>query len=67
MRFEPLEYLPYDFANRRHIGPSPVEMDEMLGVVGAESLDALIEATVPAANVPYPSPREAGRGVRQGG
>ena len=21
--FEPTEYLPYDFANRRHIGPSP--------------------------------------------
>ena len=48
MPFEPTEYLPYDFANRRHIGPSPDEMDAMLEVVGAESLDALIDDTVPA-------------------
>ncbi|MBI1416246.1 MAG: aminomethyl-transferring glycine dehydrogenase [Limimaricola sp.] len=47
MPFTPTEYLPYDFANRRHIGPSPAEMAEMLKVIGAESLDALIDATVP--------------------
>ena len=34
MPFKPTEYLPYDFANRRHIGPSPEEMDEMLQVAG---------------------------------
>ena len=49
MPFEPTEYLPYDFANRRHIGPSPEEMDAMLQVVGADSLDALIEDTIPRA------------------
>jgi glycine dehydrogenase len=48
MTFQETEYHPYDFANRRHIGPSPVEIDEMLAVVGAESLDALIDETVPA-------------------
>ncbi|GAB5467436.1 MAG: aminomethyl-transferring glycine dehydrogenase [Rhodospirillales bacterium] len=48
MTFTLTDYLPYDFANRRHIGPSPAEMDEMLEAVGAESLDALIEETVPA-------------------
>jgi glycine dehydrogenase len=42
------DYDTYDFANRRHIGPSPAEMAEMLDVVGAPSLDALIERTVPA-------------------
>ena len=47
MPFEPTDYLPYDFANRRHIGPSPEEMAAMLKVVGAPSLDALIEETVP--------------------
>ncbi|WP_319824403.1 aminomethyl-transferring glycine dehydrogenase [Thalassovita sp.] len=47
MAFKPTEYLPYDFANRRHIGPSPAEMAEMLNVVGADSLQALIEETVP--------------------
>lgn len=41
------DYKPYDFANRRHIGPSPAEMDEMLKVVGYPSLDALIDDTVP--------------------
>jgi glycine dehydrogenase len=40
-------YHPYDFANRRHIGPSPAEMAEMLEVVGAPSLDALIDRIVP--------------------
>ncbi|MGR3323606.1 MAG: aminomethyl-transferring glycine dehydrogenase [Pseudooceanicola sp.] len=47
MTFTPTDYEPYDFANRRHIGPSPDEMAEMLRVVGAESLDALIDDTVP--------------------
>src|SRR5690348_13061069 len=42
-------YEPYDFANRRHIGPAPEEMAEMLRVVGASSLDALISETVPEA------------------
>ncbi|ASY63042.1 Glycine dehydrogenase [decarboxylating] (glycine cleavage system P protein) [Sinorhizobium sojae CCBAU 05684] len=42
------DYKPYDFANRRHIGPSPAEMEEMLKVVGYPSLDALIDDTVPA-------------------
>ena len=40
-------YDPYDFANRRHIGPSPEEIAQMLRVVGARSLDALIDETVP--------------------
>jgi glycine dehydrogenase len=48
MSFTPTEYLPYDFANRRHIGPSPSEMAEMLAVLGVDSLDQLIEETVPA-------------------
>ncbi len=49
MPFKPTEYLPYDFANRRHIGPSPDEMADMLKTVGADSLDALIDDTVPRA------------------
>ena len=49
MAFTPTTYNPYDFANRRHIGPSPAEMDEMLAAVGAASLDALIDETVPKA------------------
>jgi len=42
-------YEPYDFANRRHIGPSPEEMAQMLRVVGVGSLDQLIWETVPEA------------------
>jgi glycine dehydrogenase len=48
MTFTPTDYNTYDFANRRHIGPSPSEMEAMLKVVGADSLDALIAETVPA-------------------
>ncbi|MCO6383567.1 aminomethyl-transferring glycine dehydrogenase [Oceanicola sp. 502str15] len=47
MPFTPTAYDPYDFANRRHIGPSPEEMAEMLAVLGVSSLDELIEQTVP--------------------
>ena len=49
MAYEPTHYLPYDFANRRHIGPSPAEMAEMFEVLGVDGLDALIDDTVPAA------------------
>ncbi|WP_226625759.1 aminomethyl-transferring glycine dehydrogenase [Alloyangia pacifica] len=48
MAFTPTDYLPYDFANRRHIGPSPKEMAEMFEVLGVRDLDALIKQTVPA-------------------
>ncbi|MEI4471566.1 aminomethyl-transferring glycine dehydrogenase [Frigidibacter sp. MR17.24] len=47
MSYTPTAYDPYDFANRRHIGPSPSEMAEMLKAVGCESLDQLIAETVP--------------------
>ena len=47
MSFTPTDYNPYDFANRRHIGPSPTEMAEMLAVTGVKSLDALMDETVP--------------------
>ncbi|ARC89460.1 aminomethyl-transferring glycine dehydrogenase [Rhodovulum sp. MB263] len=47
MTYTPSTYLPYDFANRRHIGPSPEEMTEMLEVLGLDSLEALIAETVP--------------------
>ncbi len=47
MSYTPTTYNPYDFANRRHIGPSPAEMAAMLKAVGAPSLEALIDETVP--------------------
>ena len=47
MTFIPVDYNPYDFANRRHIGPSPSEMEEMLAAVGVRTLDELIAETVP--------------------
>ncbi|MCB1633474.1 MAG: aminomethyl-transferring glycine dehydrogenase, partial [Xanthomonadales bacterium] len=36
-----------DFA-ARHIGPSPIEIEDMLAVVGAPSLEALMAQTMPA-------------------
>jgi glycine dehydrogenase len=38
-----------DWFAPRHIGPSPDERDDMLEAIGAASLDALIDATIPAA------------------
>ncbi len=60
MAFTPTDYLPYDFANRRHIGPSPAEMSEMLEVVGAADLEALIDETIPAA-IRQKAPLEFGK------
>ncbi|MFK8081605.1 MAG: aminomethyl-transferring glycine dehydrogenase [Granulosicoccus sp.] len=49
MSFTPTDYFAYDFANRRHIGPSASEIDAMLEAIGYGSLDELIDATVPEA------------------
>ena len=40
---------PQDDFVRRHLGPGPEEVASMLATVGAESLDGLVDATVPAA------------------
>ncbi len=48
MTYTPVDYNTYDFANRRHIGPSPEEMAEMLRVVGTASLETLMDETIPA-------------------
>ena len=47
MAFTPTDYNPYDFANRRHLGPSPAEMEEMFKVLGVKDLDELIDQTIP--------------------
>jgi glycine dehydrogenase len=49
MGFKLTDYMAYDFANRRHIGPSPQEMAEMLKIIGYKTLDQLIDDTVPSA------------------
>ena len=48
---------------QRHIGPGPQEVGKMLAVVGAQSLDDLIDSTVPASirikgklRLPEPTP-----------
>ena len=47
MDFKPSDYDPYDFAGRRHIGPSPAEIEEMLAVVGSDSVDGLVREALP--------------------
>src|SRR5262245_54259218 len=64
--YTPSTYDPYDFANRRHIGPSPEEMAEMLRVVGAPSLNALIDDTVPK-DIRDKTPLEFGRPLSERG
>ena len=39
---------PSDTFVRRHIGPSPTDVQEMLQAIGADSLEQLVEQTVPA-------------------
>ena len=58
------DYKPYDFANRRHIGPSPDEMAAMLKVIGYPSLDALIDDTVPP-SIRQKSPLEWGAAMTE--
>jgi len=38
----------YDQFTKRHIGPNPEELQEMLRLIGVDSLDQLIDQTVPA-------------------
>lgn len=64
MTFKPTEYLPYDFANRRHIGPSPAEMSDMLKTVGATSLAALMDETLPDA-IRQAEPLEFGKAMSE--
>ncbi len=59
-------YEPYDFANRRHIGPSPEEMAEMLRVVGAKSLEDLVEQTLPK-GIRQTEPLDFGRPLSERG
>src|SRR5271156_2834718 len=42
-------FAPLDTFARRHIGPQPKEIEEMLGTVGYASLDELADAVVPPA------------------
>ena len=60
----PGSYDPYDFANRRHIGPSASEIAEMLTVVGAPNLHALIDETVPA-NIRQPLRIDFGKSLSE--
>ncbi|MBB5049437.1 glycine dehydrogenase [Rhodopseudomonas rhenobacensis] len=45
---------------RRHIGPSPQDIKGMLRVVGADSLEALVDQTLPAA-IRQPTPLHLGQ------
>ena len=66
MTFTPTDYLPYDFANRRHIGPSPSEMEDMLRTVGVPDLEALMAETLPDA-ILQEKPLDFGRPLSERG
>jgi glycine dehydrogenase len=66
MKYSDSTYEPYDFANRRHIGPSPAEMADMLKAVGAASLDALIDGIVPE-NIRLRTPLAWGKALSEQG
>jgi glycine dehydrogenase len=54
---------PNDFA-RRHIGPSPAEVEKMLETIGVASIDELIEQTVPDA-IRQHAPLDLGPGLSE--
>jgi glycine dehydrogenase len=64
MGYDAIDYLPYDFANRRHIGPSPAEMAEMLKVLGVSDLGDLISQTVPA-SIRQETPLDFGKALSE--
>ena len=64
MPFKLTDYFAYDFANRRHIGPSTREMAEMLKAIGPKTLDELIDDTVPA-NIRQQTPLDWGRAMSE--
>lgn len=45
----PIDLRPTDRFAHRHIGPSPDDRQAMLDAIGADSLDALIDESLPAA------------------
>ncbi|MCU1325417.1 MAG: glycine dehydrogenase [Bryobacterales bacterium] len=49
---------------RRHIGPSPADVDAMLKVVGADSLEDLISQTLPA-SIRQPRPLNTGAAMSE--
>jgi len=59
-------YEPYDFANRRHIGPSPAEMEKMLAACGVDTLEQLIDQTVPK-GIRLEKPLDFGRPLSERG
>ncbi len=44
----PIDLQPHDPFIRRHVGPGPDDIEEMLAVVGAKSLDQFIGTVVPS-------------------
>ncbi len=64
MPFTPTGYPPYDFANRRHIGPSPAEIAGMLETIGVSDLDTLIDQTIPA-SIRQKEPLDWGRALSE--
>lgn len=41
------DYDPHNFAHRRHVGPTPYEIAQMLDYLGVDDLDSLIDETIP--------------------
>ncbi len=60
------KYDAFDFANRRHIGPSPEEIASMLRVLGVANLDQLIDETVPT-SIRQKLPLEFGKPLSERG
>ena len=61
--FKPINEAATDFV-RRHVGPSPRDVNAMLETVGAASLQALMNETLPA-SIRQKAPLDLGRALSE--
>src|SRR5436853_5066723 len=61
--FKPAEEAATSF-DRRHIGPSPRDVADMLETVGAKSLDELMDETLPS-SIRQKSPLDVGQALTE--
>jgi glycine dehydrogenase len=56
--------MQYDSFDKRHIGPNLAEREEMLAAIGVDSIDELIELTIPD-SIRSPKPLTVGEGMTE--
>ncbi len=64
MKYESTGYKVYDFTNKRHIGPSLEEIEQMLAAVGHTTIHGFIDSVVPS-SIRQKEPLDFGSGMTE--